>query len=45
MAEGEPKDSGGDIESIYFFSGNHCVEMTKGIIHLFKEDEKTPIDR
>ncbi|KAL1110596.1 hypothetical protein AAG570_008124 [Ranatra chinensis] len=32
-------------ESIQFISGNPFVETTQGIIHLFKEDELTSIDR
>ncbi|KAM7291728.1 putative brca1-associated protein [Ixodes scapularis] len=28
---------------IPFFSGNHCVEVTKGILHLFKENQQTPL--
>ncbi|XP_038059947.1 BRCA1-associated protein-like [Patiria miniata] len=27
-----------------FFSGNPSVEITKGILHLFKENEMTPLD-
>lgn len=34
----------GQLEQVQFFSGNHCVEVTKGILHLFKEDRKTTID-
>lgn len=34
----------GELEQIHFFSGNHCVEVTKGILHLFKEDRKTTIE-
>ncbi|XP_022108834.1 BRCA1-associated protein-like isoform X2 [Acanthaster planci] len=29
---------------IPFFSGNPSVEITKGILHLFKENEMTPLD-
>ncbi|XP_064482341.1 BRCA1-associated protein-like [Ornithodoros turicata] len=28
---------------IPFFSGNHCVEVTRGIIHLFKENQQTSL--
>lgn len=28
---------------IPFFSGNHCVEVTKGVLHLFKENKQTPL--
>lgn len=32
-------------EQINFISGNPFVEVTKGILHLYKEDELTPMDR
>lgn len=31
------------LSQIPFFSGNHCVEVTKGILHLFKENQQTPL--
>ncbi|OQR67672.1 BRCA1-associated protein-like [Tropilaelaps mercedesae] len=46
VVEGLSDDPRGSVqlEQIHFFSGNHCVEVTKGILHLFKEDRKTTID-
>ncbi|KAJ9588922.1 hypothetical protein L9F63_017800, partial [Diploptera punctata] len=32
-------------DQINFISGNPFVEVTKGILHLYKEDELTPVDR
>ncbi|PSN56725.1 BRCA1-associated protein [Blattella germanica] len=32
-------------DQISFISGNPFVEVTKGILHLYKEDELTPMDR
>ncbi|KAJ4445291.1 hypothetical protein ANN_07095 [Periplaneta americana] len=32
-------------DQINFISGNPFVEVTKGILHLYKEDELTPMDR
>lgn len=46
VVEGTSEDASGSgqLEQVHFFSGNHCVEVTKGILHLFKEDRKTTID-
>ncbi|XP_053206578.1 BRCA1-associated protein-like [Panonychus citri] len=31
------------LKQIHFFSGNHNVETIKGILHIYKENEKTPL--
>lgn len=33
----------GALSQIQFYSGNHFVEVTKGILHLFKENKATPL--
>ncbi|XP_046579416.1 BRCA1-associated protein-like [Haliotis rubra] len=30
--------------AIHFFSGNPCVEVTKGILHIYKDSERTSLD-
>lgn len=37
-AEGDGASSRSSSEQINFFSGNPFVEVTKGILHLFKEE-------
>ncbi|ODN04212.1 BRCA1-associated protein [Orchesella cincta] len=41
-----PGRTSGDLElpkKIYFYSGNSFVEITKGIIHLYKENERSQL--
>ena len=33
----------GSINQIQFLSGNHYIEVTKGILHLYKENKRTPL--
>lgn len=35
--------SGPSLNQIQFYSGNHFVEVTKGILHLYKENKLTPL--
>ena len=43
----QPTSSGdrplGSLNQMQFYSGNHFVEVTKGILHLFKENKPTPL--
>ncbi|KAH0551340.1 BRCA1-associated protein [Cotesia glomerata] len=39
--EGTPAQSFSSTDQIDFFSGNRYVEVTQGILHLYKEDELT----
>ncbi|XP_034952400.1 BRCA1-associated protein [Chelonus insularis] len=42
-SEGVQLNSSPSTEQITFISGNPFVEVTKGILHLFKEDERTEL--
>ena len=39
-----PLDSGANNDSISFISGNPFVEVTKGILHLYKENSTTSLE-
>lgn len=43
-SEGEGSSSKSTSESINFVSGNPYVEVTKGILHLYKENELTSVE-
>ncbi|XP_076363777.1 BRCA1-associated protein [Tachypleus tridentatus] len=38
------KSSKNACSQIQFYSGNHFVEVTKGILHLYKENQSTPVN-